>query len=208
MNWKYSETERQMVFPEPPERVLEAARRFGHEALSDWQISDTPDGFEGKGGVWGHAATAVLHCQPAPSGTLVTITLRVERAGSMGYTLYDLGVYNGELEHWIKGIQWQLTPRAANAPVRKEPTQGTKLLLGVFVFSYAIFALAWIFQLVMAIVSLFTGWLFVETYGGSGSGWYHGATAKWGAIAIIAVNVVLAASIFSSMHAKKRSASA
>lgn len=204
MNWKYQEAKYEMLFPEPPELVQEAARAFA-QSLGNWRVDEMADGFEAKGHVFAHAATAVLRCTPIASGTRATITLQVKRAGLHGYRLLDLGLYNRELRKWMEGIRWHLMPHeAAMPPIRHESGIAGKLLVSVFAFLFLILALSWITQFIFAVAALFTGWLYVLPYHGAHGRWYHGASALWRAYAILSFYLFLGGAMFFSMRADKK----
>lgn len=124
MDWKNKSFDREAVFAAERELVTEAARSFAAESLAGWQTTDTPDGLEARGYSASHAATAKFRIEPAPFGTKVVVTLLVERAGPLGFMLFDIGgYYDRQLRKWLEGIQWGLHRRLTSAPVQASSEQ-------------------------------------------------------------------------------------
>lgn len=112
MDWKNKRFEREEVFQAERDLVSEAAHSFAAESLAGWQVADTADGFEARGDSASHAATAKFLIEPAPPGTKVAVTLLVERAGPLGFMLFDVGgYYDGQLRKWLEGIRRHLEQR-------------------------------------------------------------------------------------------------
>ncbi|MBV9926696.1 MAG: hypothetical protein JOZ96_16880 [Acidobacteria bacterium] len=169
MDWKNKQFEREAVFQAERELVSEAARSFAAESLAGWQITETPDGFEARGDSASHAATAKFRIEPAPFGTKVAVKLLVERAGPLGFMLFDVGgYYDGQLRKWLEGIQWHLHQRLTStngqeAAGQGEPTihkaTGTKsLYVGCMI---ALFVLPFVIFCICAVVGLLTGNLYL-----------------------------------------------
>ncbi|HKP14116.1 MAG TPA: hypothetical protein VJZ91_18485 [Blastocatellia bacterium] len=198
MDWKNKRFDREAVFHAQRDLVLEAARSFAAESLVGWQITDTADGFEARGDSASHAATAKFRVEPAPSGTKVAVMLLVERAGPLGFMLFDVGgYYDGQLRKWLEGIQWHLHQRLASATPQEsfEPgkqaipkaTGARPLYVGCLV---ALFVLPLFLFCISAVVGLLTGHLYlVDRRGGT----IHGPWARIisGIILMIAVLIVL-----------------
>lgn len=109
MDWRYQQFEREAVFPEERERVLEGTRAFVTTSLAGWQVTDTADGIQITGQCGGHRAKGIFRIETVSGGTKVIIALLVERAGPLGFLLFDVGgYYNGQMFHWLEGIQRQL----------------------------------------------------------------------------------------------------
>lgn len=105
MDWKYKHFRQQRNFPAPYDVVLNAAREFMSESLG-WQIAKAANGITATGSSAARNAIANLQFQAAAGGTTVEIELLVERAGAMGFMLFDVGGYYGiQMRHWFDGIQ-------------------------------------------------------------------------------------------------------
>jgi hypothetical protein len=179
MDWKNKRFEREAVFQAQRDLVLEAARSFAAESLGGWQITDTADGFEARGQSASHAAAAEFRIEPAPFGTRVAVTLMVERAGALGFMLFDVGgYYDRQLRKWLEGIQWQLHQRLASATGQESAGQGERampratgarpLYVGCMI---ALFLLPVFIYCISAVVGLLTGNLYlVGRRGGTISG--------------------------------------
>lgn len=129
MSWKNTHFEREAVYQARRELVFEAARSFAAESLVGWQVTDTADGFEARGSSAAHVATAKFRIEPAPSGTKVAVTLLVERAGPLGFMLFDVGgYYDGQMRKWLEGIEWHLQQRLTSATGRGAAEQGTRAI--------------------------------------------------------------------------------
>lgn len=184
MDWKNKRFDREAVFQAQRDLVFEAARSFAAESLVGWQITDTADGFEARGGSASHAATAEFRIEPAPSGTKVAVTLLVERAGPLGFMLFDVGgYYDGQTRKWLEGIQRHLQQRLAPATQHESVGRGEQaipkatpsrsLLIGCIV---ALFLLPISLFCISAVIGLLTGNLYL---GGRGSGsTIHGLWAR------------------------------
>lgn len=168
MDWKNKNFEREVVFQAQRDLVFEAARSFAAEALVGWQITDTADGFEARGSSASHVATGKFRIEPAPFGTKVSVTLLVERAGPLGFMVFDVGgYYDGQLRKWLDGIQEHLQQRLTPAPPQESSGQGGRaipkatgarpLYMGCIV---ALFVLPIFLFVMSAVIGLFTGQLY------------------------------------------------
>jgi len=199
MDWKNKRFGREAVFEAQRELVFEAARSFAAESLVGWQITDTADGFTARGHSASHATTAEFRIEPAPFGTKVAVTLLVERAGSLGFMLFDVGgYYDGQLRKWLEGIQWHLHQRLApatrleSAEQRKQAIPKATLAGPLSVGCVAAFFLLPIFLFgTFAVTGLLTGNLYLV--GRRGGSTIHGPWARIisGIILTIAVLIVL-----------------
>jgi hypothetical protein len=116
MDWRNKRFAREAVFQAQRELVLNAARSFAAESLVGWEVTDTADGFEARGDNGSHAATAKFRIEPAASGTKVAVTLMVERAGPLGFMLFDVGgYYDGQIRKWLEGVGWHLRQGVTSA---------------------------------------------------------------------------------------------
>jgi len=182
MNWKYKHFQEDRVFPGPRDPVLEAARNFMSDSLG-WQVTDTPEGFTAQGDSFAHRAIANFHVQPAGDGTKVSIALLVERAGTTGFMLFDVGGYYGiQMRKWLDSIQWILHQKQTGAevssgpPVTAQNRTTARLLNGCLVFIVIMFALWFVVTLICALVGLFTGTLYL--WGRGGALVVHGTWAR------------------------------
>ena len=169
MDWKNKRFDREAVFQAQRDLVFEAARSFAAESLAGWQITDTADGFEARGHSASHTATAEFRIEPAPSGTKVAVTLLVERAGPLGFMLFDIGgYYDGQTRKWLEGIQWHLQQRLTSATRQESLEQGKQaipkatgtksLYVGCMV---ALFVLPIFLFCIFAVIGLLTGDLYL-----------------------------------------------
>ncbi len=184
MDWKNKRFDREAVFQAQRELVFEAARSFAAETLVGWRITDTADGFEARGYSASHAATAEFRIEPTPFGTKVAVTLLVERAGPLGFMLFDIGgYYDGRTRKWLEGIQCRLHQRLTSATRHESAEQGEQappkaawagplsvgcivafLILPIFLFC------------IFAVNGLLTGNLYLG--GGRGGSTIHGPWAR------------------------------
>ncbi|MBV8860002.1 MAG: hypothetical protein JOZ02_23930 [Acidobacteria bacterium] len=183
MDWKNKHFEREAVFQAQRDLVFEAARSFAAESLAGWQLADTSDGFEARGHSASHAATAKFRIEPAPFGTKVAVTLLVERAGPLGFMLFDVGgYYDRQMSKWLEGIQWHLhqgltstTQPESSAQARQaipKPAGTQRLYVGCLV---ALFVFPLFLYCVSAVVGLLTGNLYLV---GRRGGTIHGPWAR------------------------------
>jgi hypothetical protein len=198
MDWKNKHFAREAVFQAQRDLVFEAARSFAAESLVGWQLTETADGFEARGYSASHAATAKFRVELAPFGTKVAVTLLVERAGSLGFMLFDIGgYYDGQIRKWLEGIQWRLHQRLTSATRQESLEQGKPALpkaagtrplyVGCLV---ALFVLPVFIYCITAVVGLLTGNLYLV---GRRGGTIHGPWARIisGIFLMIAVLIVL-----------------
>lgn len=169
MDWKNKRFAREAVFQTQRDLVLEAARSFAAESLAGWQITETADGFEASGDSASHAATAEFRIESAPFGTKVAVTLLVERAGPLGFMLFDVGgYYDRQLSKWLEGIRrslhQRLTPatgQQSSEQVRQaipKATGARPLYVGCIV---ALFVLPVLIFCTSAFIGLLTGHLYL-----------------------------------------------
>jgi hypothetical protein len=195
MDWKNKHFDREAVFQARRELVSEAARSFAAESLAGWQITDTADGFEARGSSASHTATAKFRIESAPFGTRVAVTLLVERAGPLGFMLFDVGgFYDGQTRKWLEGIQWNLHQRLTSTTEHgghaiPKATGARPLyagcLIALFVFPLFIFC-------VSAVVGLLTGHLYLLGRRGET---IHGLWARISSGIILTIAVVIALKI-------------
>lgn len=183
MDWKNKRFGREAIFQAQRDLVLEAARSFAAESLVGWQFTDTADGFEASGTSASHAATAKFRIEPAPFGTKVAVTLLVERAGPLGFMLFDVGgYYDGQIRKWLDGIRWHLHRGLTSEARQESPEQGRQsipkaagarpLYVGCIV---ALFVIPVFIYFMSAVVGLLTGNLYLV---GRGGGTIHGPWAR------------------------------
>jgi hypothetical protein len=198
MDWKNKRFDGEAIFQVQRDLVLEAARSFAAESLAGWQITDAADGFEARGHSGSHAATAKFRVEPAPFGTKVAVTLLVERAGSLGFMLFDVGgYYDGQIRKWMEGIQRHLHQELTSEAGQESSEQarqaipkvaGTRpLYVGCMV---ALLVLPVFIYFISAVVGLLTGNLYLV---GRRGGTIHGPLARImsGIFLTIAVLIVL-----------------
>jgi hypothetical protein len=187
MDWKYQRFEREALLQAPRETVLEAARSFAAESLADWQLADTADGFEARGRSASHTAAATFRIETAPFGTKVAVTLLVERAGPLGFMLFDIGgYYEGQLRKWLEGIQWNLHPRHPSATPLSSTEPEKPAMPGTLVRASSCFTgclLVLIFcplpiWFICAVIGLLTGQLFLPGVDGMPSTTLHDPWAR------------------------------
>ncbi len=182
MDWKYKHFHQARVFAAPRDPLLEAARAFMRESLG-WRVADTSDGFTAEGYSFSHRAIAHLHIQSAAGGTSVALELLVQRAGSTGFMLFDVGgYYNIQIRKWLDGIQWSIHQRltgahdeSLNPLVLAENKPAARIFNGCLVFIVVTFALYFLVTFISAVVGLLTGHLFLL---GRGSLIVHGIWAR------------------------------
>lgn len=184
MDWKNKRFDREAVFQAQRELVFEAAHSFAAETLVGWRITYTADGFEARGNSASHAATAEFRIEPTSFGTKVAITLLMERAGPLGFMLFDIGgYYNGQTRKWLEGIQWHLHQRLTSATRHESAEQGKQaipkatwagpLSIGCIV---AFFLLPISLFCIFAVTGLLTGNLYLAGRGGGTT--IHGPWAR------------------------------
>lgn len=199
MNWTYKRFDQKKIFQESPELVSEAARAFV-ESREGWQITNTTDGFETKGTSFSHSETAKFRIVPIDSGTKVTITLFVQRAGAFGFMLFDVGgFYNGQLRRWLENIEQNLHQKDSSVQsLSEKPKTGaaSKFLIGCFGLIFAVFALCWLVQSVFAVIGIFTGSLYLLLSKNAHETTLHGIAARIVAGIILAFDSFVIFSIF------------
>jgi hypothetical protein len=183
MDWKYKHFHQERVFPAPRELVTEAARTFIAESLG-WKIADTPDGFTAQGSRFAHKAIANFRIQSLASETKVRVELLVERAGSTGFMLFDVGgYYNIQIRTWLDGIQWTLHnkltgthDKSTNPVVLAEKKPAALIFNGCLMLIVAIVALYFLVTFICAVFGLITGTLYL--WGRGGTLVIHGVWAR------------------------------
>jgi len=172
MDWKYKHFHQEKVFAAPPELVLEAVRSYVTDTLG-WKIAETAQGLTGEGQCFLHRAIVNFRLDPSASETRVIVDLQVERAGSSGFMLWDVGgYYNIQIRKWFEGIQTSIHQRLAGgeiqaaAPVPATNRYGACIFNGCLVFIVAMFALWFVVNVICAIIGLSTGTLYLWGRGG------------------------------------------
>jgi hypothetical protein len=179
MDWKYKHFHQERSFPATGDDVADAARTYVSNSLG-WPITGTADGFTAQGSSFMHAAIAHFKIETADTGaTNLSIELLVQRAGSAGFMLFDVGGYYGiQLRKWFDGIQSLLHeeraagqsqgPLASPIPA-PPPANKTKACLfnGCLGFIAVMFGLWALVTLICAIVGLITGTLLLWGRGGT-----------------------------------------
>jgi len=192
MDWKYKHFNGERTYPQPRDRVQSEARAFAAETLR-WRISDIDGGFRAEGVSYAHAAIADFHVAPTgDGGTRVTVELAVERAGLMGFMLVDVGgAYEGQIAHWLEGVDDRLEGRVGAAAPHRPPSGGERLLswmILVGVIGFGVWA-AWTFVFA-PLIGITTGELILAGRGGDLT--LHGPWARGISAAILAVDAVIA----------------
>ena len=208
MDWKYKHFNSETTFSASPSEVSDAARLFFSKSLG-WQVEETMDGLQARGFSFAHAATAMFRIQPSTHGTKVTVELLVERAGYMGFMLFDVGgYYNRQIRKWFEGVQWQLHQRLVSpseqesltpvAPKQQRPGWASRLF-GIFLYLVAIewIIILLLFFLILPVVGLISGYLYIPGRG-SGGVTLHGAWAR------IVSTIILMVSAYVLWKAKKK----
>jgi hypothetical protein len=183
MDWKYKHFHQERVFPAPRDVVLEAARAFMAESLG-WQVANTPNGFTAQGYSFAHRAIANVRIQSAAGGTRAAVELLVQRAGSSGFMLFDVGgYYNIQIRKWLDGVQWSIQQKlagshdeATNPLVVAANKPAARIFNGCLVFIVVMFGLYFLITFISAVVGLLTGHLFLLGRGGSSV--IHGTWAR------------------------------
>jgi hypothetical protein len=193
MSWKYKHFHQKRSFAASRDAVVEAARRFMSESLG-WKVTDTADGLRAEGYGFSHAAIGDFHIRSAGSETKIDVDLMVERAGPMGFMLFDVGGYYGiQLRKWLEGIQWTIHQQVAGAPQQAAPPlpaenkTGARIFNGCLMFTFAILGLWFMGNFISAMVGLFTGTLYL--WGKGGTLVLHGVAARIVAALIILFGV-------------------
>jgi hypothetical protein len=174
MDWKYKHFHQERVFAAPRDVVFEAARAFMADSLG-WKTADTVEGFAAEGYSFAHRAIANIGIQAAANGMNVIIDLQVERAGSAGFMLFDVGgYYTIQIRKWFDGIQWLIHKQLAGGEIQSAapvPTTTNKygacVFNGCLFFIVAMFALWVVVNLICAMIGLFTGTLYLLGRGGT-----------------------------------------
>ena len=196
MDWKYKHFQQESVFQAPRGEVVNVARRDLSESLG-WKVTDTSDGLQAEGYSFSHAAIADFRIQSAGNETKIELNLRVERAGSTGFMLFDAGgYYSIQIRKWLDGIQWIIhqqmtgTPPQSVLPIPAENKTGARLFNGCLMFSFVIIGLWFLGNFISAIVGLLTGTLYL--WGKGGTIVLHGSVARVVASLIVLFGVFIA----------------
>jgi len=190
MDWKYKHFKQEAVFQAEPDIVLKAVRAFAQDWLTDWGVSETPDGIEANGYSGLHMATAKFRVEPAAGGTKLTVEMQVQRASGRGFMLVDIGgFYSGKISKWLQALPWWVHQKQAEAaqsegqPVPERPgkPQVPKMsptlnhLLGCGLIVVVLILALWFCWIVIAaIIGLVTGNLYLGGRGGDTDlhGWW------------------------------------
>src|SRR5215471_11588165 len=173
MDWKYKHFHQEKVFAAPPDLVHEAVRGYVTQTLG-WKIAETETELTGEGQCFLHRAMVSFRLDPAGNETKLIADLQVERAGSSGFMLWDVGgYYKIQICKWFEGIQWLIHQRLAGgeiqsaAPVPTTNRSSACVFNGCLVFIVAMFALWFVVNVICAIIGLFTGTLYLWGRGGT-----------------------------------------
>jgi hypothetical protein len=195
MDWKYKHFHQEKVFAAPPDLVFETVRGYVTDTLG-WKIAETDQGLTGEGQCFLHRAIASFRVEPAANATKLIIVLQVERAGSSGFMLWDVGgYYNIQIRKWFEGIQWLIHQRLAGgeiqsaAPVPATNKFGACVFNGCLVFIVAGVALWFTVNLISAMIGLLTGTLYL--FGRGGTVVVHGIWARIVSALILALGVFI-----------------
>jgi hypothetical protein len=186
MDWKYSRFGRQQAFAQSREAVLAAARAAVAET-SGWSVVDTAGGFEANGHSGFHLASATFAVAPSVDGATLTVDLKVERAGSFGFILVDVGgYYDGQISHWIEDIRRRLDyPDAGSAASPAGRAGHARVFDTAVLILVGILAFAFILNFVVfPLIGLFTGDLYFISRGGDGRP-FHGPWARAASVALL-----------------------
>lgn len=183
MNWKYKQIDREMIFNESPETVVKAARAALAESLDGWLFTDTADGFEAKGNAFAHSETVRFRFLPEENKTKVSVTLFVQRAGSFGFMLFDIGgAYSGQVGKWMENIRRHLQPENIPAPgnisAPHKMNPAAKFSTGCVGCFGLVFLIYWFIQTIYAVVGLFSGSLYLLPYKEAHDITIHGIRAR------------------------------
>ncbi len=192
MDGECKEFVREAAFAAERARVEEAARAFVAEALPDWQVTATGEGFEAAGRSSGHAALAKFRFDPAPGGTKVAATLRVNRVTALGLMVFDVGgYYQGQLRHWLEGTRIFLEHPPASAQSAEAAAQRQRAVAqsqrGGQIFRVIAFVglvVLFFVYFIPAVIGLFTGNLWILGNGGDMT--IHGPWARIISAAVVA----------------------
>jgi hypothetical protein len=183
MDWKYKHFYQERVFAAPRDLVIEAARNLMTKTLG-WQATETPEGFTATGYSFSHAAIGNIRIESNAAGTKLAIDLRVERAGSLGFMLFDVGgYYTIQIRKWLDGIQLAIHQKLNGSgeqdpnPISVETNKNaTRVFHGCLMFIVAMFALWILVTLIFAVAGLLSGTLYL--WGRGGTVVLHGGLAR------------------------------
>src|ERR1043166_3298115 len=121
MDWKYKHFHQQRIFQASSDIIIEATRRVMSESLQ-WKVTETTEGLRAEGYSFTHAAIANFHFQPASEGIRIDVEVLVERAGSTGFMLFDVGgYYSIQIRKWLDAIQLNIHQEAAGTQGQSPP---------------------------------------------------------------------------------------
>jgi hypothetical protein len=173
MDWKYKHFHQEKAFAAPPDLVLEAVRSYVADTLG-WKIADGDPGLTAEGQCFLHRAMVKFRLEPVPNETKVIVDLQVERAGSSGFMLWDIGgYYNIQIRKWFEGIEWLIHQRVAGGELQSAPPVpatnrfGACIFNGCLAFIVVMFALWLAVNLICAMIGLATGTLYLWGKGGT-----------------------------------------
>jgi hypothetical protein len=196
MDWKYKHFHQEKTFAASRDVVVDAARRYVSESLG-WKVTDTADGLRAEGYGFSHAAVANLRIQSLGSETRIAVDLMVERAGPMGFMLFDVGgYYTIQIRKWLEGIQLAIhqarsgTLEQSPIPIPNQNKTGARLFNGCMMITFAILGLWFFGNFISAIIGLATGTLYL--WGKGGTLVLHGMTARIVAALVVAFGAFLA----------------
>jgi hypothetical protein len=191
MDWKYKHFAGVQIYTQSASEVSAAARGYMAEALG-WTIIDTADGgFEARGYSFSHAGIATFHASPEGAGARLTVELAMERAGPLGFMLFDVGgYYNGQIARWLLEIGDRLAGRVGELAPHRPPSSGERLLSWLIMFAFVGFLIWAAWALVLGpIIGLTTGVL--DLPGRNSDLVLTGAWARGVSAGILALDVVL-----------------
>lgn len=190
MGWKHKHFTGVRTYRQPVSQVLAEALALMSEAPR-WAIEEnTADGFSTRTNTkdFGHDATATFQVVPDGDGARLTIEMAVRRFGLEGYMLFDIGgYYDGEIRHWLEGINDRLDGQAGAAAYRLRGT-GKRMYgcLTSFIVVGLGLSLGWNF-IIGPIIGLTTGVYYVVG-GRHGGDELHGAWARGVSAGILALD--------------------
>ena len=169
-----------------------------------WTVTETVYGLRAEGESLAHAATADFQIQVVGSDTRVDIALVVERAGTSGFMLFDVGgYYNIQIRNWLDGIQLAIHQTLSGAtepgriPAPNQTRTTARIFNGCLLLSFIILGLWFLGNFISAIIGLITGTLYI--WGKGGTLVLHGSAAR-----IVATLIILFGAFLSYLVTKSR----
>ncbi len=183
MDFKYKHFHQQRVYAAPREEVFDRARAVMTESVG-WAIAgETLEGFTAEGSSFGHAGVANIQIHSTGGGTLVAVGLRVARAGSSGFMLFDVGgYYNIQIRKWLDAIQASLHQQATGqallsaAPLQPRNKMTACAFNGCLALIVVSFGIYFLVTFISAVIGLTTGNLLLIGRGGNIN--VHGVAAR------------------------------